>query len=131
MMMKVNLTKGNKCQWESSRSVCEGWSELLQVNQLHACLKSHRTFCLGLDTGERDVVAVINNYSAFNMCLVFFFLLLLFVCFSFRAAPAAYGSSRARGRIRAVAASLHHSKNNSKSKTCLQPTPQLMATPDP
>ena len=34
----------------------------------------------------------------------------------FRATPAAYGSSQARGRIRAIAASLHHSHSNSRSK---------------
>ena len=47
------------------------------------------------------------------------------------AAPAAYGSSQARGRIRAVAAGLHQSHTNVESKPHLQPTPQLTATPDP
>ena len=49
----------------------------------------------------------------------------------FRAAPAAYGSSEARGRIRAAAAGLHHSQGNTGSDSHLQPTPQLTATPDP
>ena len=40
----------------------------------------------------------------------------------------AYGSSHASSLIRAVAAGLHH---NARSEPCLQPTPQLMATPDP
>ena len=31
----------------------------------------------------------------------------------------------------AIAASLHHSHSNSGSESHLQPTPQLMATPDP
>ena len=44
---------------------------------------------------------------------------------------AAYGSSPARGRIRAAAASLCHSHSNTKSELCLHPTPQLMATQDP
>ena len=48
-----------------------------------------------------------------------------------RATPAAYGSSRARGQIRAVAASLHHSHSNLGPKPGLRPTPQLTATPDP
>ena len=39
--------------------------------------------------------------------------------------------SQARGPIRAVAASLHQSHSNMGSKPHLQPTPQLMATPDP
>ena len=42
-----------------------------------------------------------------------------FVFCLFRTAPAAYGSSQARGLIRAVAASLVHSHNNSRSKQCL------------
>ena len=50
----------------------------------------------------------------------FFFLL-------FKAALAAYGSSQARGAIRAAAAGLHHSHSNARSKPCLRPTPQLTA----
>ena len=47
----------------------------------------------------------------------------------FRASSAAYGNSQARGRIVAVAASLHHSHGHShtRSKPCLWPTSQLMA----
>ena len=55
-------------------------------------------------------------------------LLFYFIAF-FRAAPAAYGGSQARGSIRAVAVGLHHS--NVGSEPCLQPTPQLTAMPDP
>ena len=46
------------------------------------------------------------------------------------AAPAAYGGSQARGRIGAVATGLRQSHSNVGSEPCLQPTPQLMATPD-
>ena len=49
----------------------------------------------------------------------------------FRAALTAYGGSQARGQIRVVAASLHHSHSNARSESHLWPTPQLMATPDP
>ena len=57
--------------------------------------------------------------------------LLLFFSFLFflRAAPAAHGSSQARGQIRATAASLRHSHSNTRSKLWLWPTPQLMAMP--
>ena len=48
----------------------------------------------------------------------------------FRAAPAAYGGSQARGPIGAVAASLQHSHSHIRSKPRLSPTPQLTATPD-
>ena len=73
--------------------------------------------------------------------LLFFFF--LFVCFLFcfvlvfnlfaisRAVPTAYGGSQARGLIGDVAARLYHSYSNARSKLRLQPTPQLMATPDP
>ena len=54
-----------------------------------------------------------------------------FFFFLYRAALVAYGASQARGPIRAVAAGLYHSHNNSGSKPRLRPIPQLMATPDP
>ena len=43
------------------------------------------------------------------------------------ATPAAYGSSQARDRIRAAAASLHHSHSNAGSKPHLRTVPQLVA----
>ena len=60
----------------------------------------------------------------------YIYTLFFFFCF-LRAAPMIYGGSQAKGRIRAVAASLHHSHSDAGSQPCLQPTPQLMATPDP
>ena len=45
----------------------------------------------------------------------------VYVCV-FRAAPVAYGSSWARGQIRAAAAGLHYSHSNTRSKPHLQPT---------
>ena len=48
------------------------------------------------------------------LLILFLFLFCLFV-FS-RAAPAAHGGSQARGLIRAVAAGLHHSQSNTRSK---------------
>ena len=56
----------------------------------------------------------------------------LFCLFAFSGAtPVAYGGSQAGGLIRAVAAGLRQSHSNAGSKLRLQPTPQLMATPDP
>ena len=49
----------------------------------------------------------------------FFF---FFFCL-FRATPAAYGDSQARGQIGAVAAGLHHSHSNAGSDPPLHPTP--------
>ena len=58
-------------------------------------------------------------------------LLFIYLFSLFRAIPATYGSSWARGQIRATAASLHHSHSNMGSVPCLQPIQQLMATLDP
>ena len=49
----------------------------------------------------------------------------------FRAAPVAYGGSKARAQIASVAVGLHHSHSNLGSEPCLRPTPHLTATPDP
>ena len=61
------------------------------------------------------------------------FISLLFFClFAFsRAAPVAYGGSQARSRIGTVVAGLRQSHSNAGSDQCLQPTPQLISTPDP
>ena len=48
--------------------------------------------------------------------IIFYFLL-------FRAIPAAYGRSQARGRIRAMAAGLHHSHGNTGSEPHFPPRP--------
>ena len=63
---------------------------------------------------------------------LFYFILFYFIYFFAlsRATHAAYGSSQARGLIRAVAPGLHHSHSNVGSEMHLRPTPQLTATPD-
>ena len=60
-----------------------------------------------------------------------FFVAVVVVVLLFRTEFTAHGSSQARGHIGATAAGLHHSHCNTGSELCLQPTPQLMATPDP
>ena len=57
-------------------------------------------------------------------------LLIFFVFCLFRAAPAAYEGSQARGQIGATSAGLHHSHSNAGSEPLLRPTPQLMETLD-
>ena len=52
-----------------------------------------------------------------------------FLFLPFRAAPAVYGDSQARGRIRPAAAGHSHSHLGSEPR--LRLTPQLMAAPDP
>lgn len=72
------------------------------------------------------IVAVWHRKSAGTLFVC------LFVCFwTLRTTCAAYGSSQARGQIRAVAAGLHHSHSNAGSEPRMRPTPQLIATPDP
>ena len=58
-------------------------------------------------------------------CLLFFFL------FSFYSCTVAYGSSRAKGQIRAAASRLHHSHSNTSSEPHLWPTTLLEATLEP
>ena len=64
---------------------------------------------------------------------IYYLFIYLFIClFAFsRAALTAYGGSQARGRIRAIAASLRQNNSNTGSEQCLQPTPQLTAMLDP
>ena len=62
--------------------------------------------------------------------MYFFFFLSFFLLFLW-AAPVAYGGSQARGRIGAAAAGPRQSHSNTRSEPRLQPTPQLMAMPDP
>ena len=54
--------------------------------------------------------------------ILLFFKFIFIIFFIFRATPAAYGGFQARGLIKAVAASLHHSHSNTRSKSHLQPT---------
>ena len=69
-----------------------------------------------------------DNSSNFYKIII---IIIVIVIFLFRDALMAYGSSWAKGQIRATAASLHHSHSNVGSKLHLLPTPQLRATPDP
>ena len=62
----------------------------------------------------------------FDFSIIFFF-----VFYVFRAAPKTYGGSQAGGPIGAVADSLCHNHSNRESELRLQPTPQLIAPPDP
>ena len=57
--------------------------------------------------------------------------LFIYLFLLFRTEPAAYESSQARGQMGAEAAGGRHSHNNMRSEPPVQPTPQLMATPDP
>ena len=64
--------------------------------------------------------------SFFCLFSGFFFFFFVFL----RLYLTAYGSSKARGRIEAVAAGLRHSHGNTRSKPHLKPIPQHTAVPD-
>ena len=69
-----------------------------------------------------------GNHKFFKVTDIYIFFCLFAISW---AAPAAYGGAQARGPIGAVANSLRQSHSNTGSEPCLQPTPQLMAMPDP
>ena len=85
----------------------------------------------------RDWTCILTVPSRIHFCwattgtpgfhIPFIFYFLVFLSF-YRAVPTAYGDSQARGLIGAVAAGLHHSDSNTRSKPSLRPTPQLTAT---
>jgi len=81
-------------------------------------------------SGFAELASSLPSPSRLEFWRIFIFYFILFFVFS-RAAPVAYGGSQARGLIRAVATSLCPSHGNKRSELCLQPTPQLMATPVP
>ena len=88
-------------------------------------------------TGRKDFLCFPDISFSFFLFFFFFlffsFLFFFFLFFFFFSCllPEAYGNSQARGLIGAVAASLHHSQSNARSKLHLQPTPQLTAMADP
>ena len=73
-----------------------------------------------------------SSVESFSCVISNFFLSFFFLTFFFlMAAPAAYGSSQARGGIGAAAASLHHSHSNARSEPNLRRMLQLAAMLDP
>ena len=97
-----------------------------KVTQLHICIYillsyTYLYIVLCVCTCTHTHIYAKNEYV---------YILLFFFCL-FRATPATYGGSQAKGLIGAIAAGLHHSHGNARSKPCLQPTSQLMAMPDP
>ena len=103
--------------------------------ELYSIVEAHRLVLdrLGSSTGSSiyrlgEIIQPLPSLLSFFLSFFFFFFCLFAISW---ATPTAYGGSQTRGRIRAVATSLHQSHSNSGSELRLQPTPQLMATPDP
>ena len=107
-----------------SLKCCEIQNSLLDLHlsfNLH-CPMGHPFSLVQDDRWIPNSLTSINQYSGFRH--IFFF-------FLFKAIFTACGSSQARGRIRARAASLRHTHSNAGSEPCLPFTPQLKATLDP
>ena len=68
-------------------------------------------FVLFFDPSLGPIQYIIFDYSDLKNFFIF-------VIDLFRAAPMAYGGFQARGRIGAIAVSLHHSHSNAGSKPC-------------
>ena len=62
--------------------------------------------------------------------VVYYLILFCFVLF-FKAAPAVYEGSQARGPIQATTSSLRYSHSNARSELHLRPTPEFIAMLDP
>ena len=92
-----------------------------------------RTLCFIFTKWLFSLCSEIRDDRKFNLIWgwsIFFFFFFWPFCL-FRATPAVYGGSQARGPIGAVAAGLHHSHSNTTSELHLRPTPQLTAMLDP
>ena len=94
-------------------------------------LKNMETCCKAIS--EKTVWKLISQtHQKSAISLKYHSSCLFCFCFGlFRATPTAYGGSQARGRIRAVAAGLHHSLSNARSQLHLRPTSQFTAVLDP
>ena len=81
------------------------------------------------NVGDLCYEAAMKTKNSFiNFYLFIYLFILIFLLF--RAAPAAFEGSLARGLIGATAASLHHSHINARAEPRLWPTLQLTASPD-
>ena len=75
---------------------------------------------------------VLGRSQGSHLTISLSFLKFLLSFYFFRAAPAPYGGSQARGPVGAAAVGLHHShSSNAGSQPSLQSMSQLMAMPDP
>ena len=121
-MMTYELAQGahNNCRNEFSQSQGKRFLEG-EENSLGPS-KGKKHFCSGLCGTHRPsprkmgrapfcILWSLSWLPVFVFVLFYFYFYLLF-----RAAPAAYGGSQARGQIRAIAAGLHHSHSNARSE---------------
>ena len=89
----------------------------------HGASTTNSQFCL-LSPFYYTQVVLISKTDLYSRSIFFgginvFTLLYYVFILLFRATPAAYGGSQARGLIRATAAGLPHSYSNARSEPCL------------
>ena len=108
--------------------VSVSWSNFLSTS-----LTFTHPFPCSLFSWVSDYSCVLGEkFSSFHALLfpckyILFALIFFFFFFFFRATCVAFGSSKARDRIRTAAAGLHHRHSNTRSKLHLWPMPQLAA----
>ena len=96
--------------------------------------KNHLIICKWLNFMECELYfyKVVKSLAHGYLLTLFQIIIIIIVFLSFfRAIPVAYGGFQARGPIEAVAVGLRQSHSNLESEPPLQPTPELMAMPDP
>ena len=104
-----------------------GKKELSCINDSILSLRSNFIICIKtIYIYFYQIISLLGLIIKIISCVVLVGWLGFFLAFIFLGPHPLTG-----GQIRAVGASLHHSHSNTRSKTCLQPTLQLMAMPDP
>ena len=100
---------------------------------LHPCCSQLRSIWAGTKVRVWNSDPALDFYAKWQVFFLFVCWVFVFWVVSclFRVLPAAYGDSQPRCRIGAAAAGLRLSHSHPRSKLCLQPTLQLMATLDP
>ena len=88
-------------------------------------------YSAGGETTETQAMLVKGVLHLYSLPWSYLFIYLFIVFCPFRATPAEYGGSQARGLIGTVANGPCQSYSNTRSKLHLRPTPQLTAMPDP
>ena len=117
-VFKRDQPSERKCLHQQSQLSPSFWMGFHVTSKMQRNIKLHNL--------SSQIKSVSFSSSWLFFCFVLFCFALLF-----RAIPAVYGDSQARGRIWATAAGLHHNHSNAGSKPYLWLTPQLTATPDP
>ena len=112
----------------------EDWKEA-SVSFLCGCPGGSKAFLSMFRAKRSEISDTVTPFSVFSLVFCgrrddFSWVTVLFCFLLFSAEPMAYGGSRAKSWIGAIAAGLHHSHSNVGSEPCLWLTPQFTATTD-